>query len=112
MALTEADQNTIYQMIERAITASVIIYGKVIARDERKGLIKLKEFGDQWIPLVGFRGTVKYYDETATTTKVKTVKVVPEVPKIGETVVVLRQFGSRRLPKCVGVILSTGNYVS
>lgn len=112
MALSEADQNTVYKMIERALSGSEVTYGKVVARDSRKGLIKLKEFGDQWIPLVGFRGTVKIYDETATGTKLKTVKVIPEVPKIGETVVVLRQFGSRRLPKCVGVIFSKGNYVS
>jgi hypothetical protein len=110
--LTDADQNTIYAMIERAIPADTIVYGKVISRDERKGLIKLKEFGDQWIPLVGFRGTAKIHDDNGTNVKVKTVKITPEVPKIGETVVVLRQFGTRRLPKCVGVILSTGNYVS
>lgn len=108
MALTDADWNAIYQAIDRAIPPSEVTYGKVVKRDENKKLIWLAEFGDQPIPLVGMNGQVTIYDETPQGVRKKTVKIQHEVPKVGELVVVLRQMGVRRLPKCVGVVLSKG----
>jgi len=97
------------------------VTGKVIQRDEVKKLIWLKEFGDQAIPVVGFDYEVTYYDETpggvVTTavganadfkTKAKKAKVKVMVPKIGQSVLVAREFGTRRLPRCLGVIQGTG----
>ena len=108
MALSDADWNSIYTAIAKAIPPNEVVYGKVVKRDEKKKLIWLKEFGEQPIPLVGFNGTVTVYDETAQGVKKKVVKVEPQVPRVGELVVVLRQMGVRRLPKCVGVVLSRG----
>jgi len=97
------------------------VTGKVIQRDEVKKLIWLKEFGDQAIPVVGFDYEVTYYDETpsgvnTTTvgtgadfkTRAKKAKVKVVVPKIGQSVLVAREFGTRRLPRCLGVIQGTG----
>ena len=97
------------------------VTGTVIKRDEVKKLVWLREFGDQAIPIVAFDYEVMYYDETpqgqVTTavgaaadykTKAKKAKVKVLVPKIGQTVVVAREFGTRRLPRCLGVIQGTG----
>lgn len=108
MPLDDSDWNAIYEAISRAIPQHEIVYGRVVKRDEHKKLIWLKEFGDQPIPLVGFNGKVTVYDETATTTRRKVVKLEHEVPQKGDLVVVLRQMGTRRLGKCVGVVLSKG----
>lgn len=109
--LTDADFAAIYKAIEEAIPQSEVVYGKVIKRDVAQGLVWLDEFGDQPIPLVGFNGEVHFYDTTPTGVKLKKAKIVHQVPKKGQTVVVLRQLGSRRLPKCVGVVLSKGSFV-
>lgn len=95
--------------------------GKVIKRDETKKLVWIEDFGDQPIPIIGFDHEIEYYDETpkgtiavvaggASPYKVvkKKVKVKTLVPKIGDTVVVARELGSRRLPRCLGVIQGKG----
>lgn len=106
MALNDQDINQIQRMIETATRSSEIVYGKVVRRDETRKLIWLSEFGDQAIPLVALNGTIKVYDKGA----VKLLKIKHEVPLVGQTAVVLRQMGSRRLPKCVGIILSSGGF--
>jgi hypothetical protein len=112
MPLSHSDWESIYQAIQRALPAHEVTYGAVVKRDVKRKLVWLKEFGDQPIPLVGFKGEVTYYDTTPTGVKKKVAKIEPEVPNVGEIVVVLRQMGSRRLPKCVGVVLSRpGSYV-
>jgi hypothetical protein len=89
--------------------------GKVVKRDVANKLVWLREFGDQPIPLVAFNYQVKYYvpdtsgNQVPKKTKVGEVDVL--VPEIGDTVLVARHLGSRRLPKCLGVIQST-NYVT
>lgn len=110
MPILEAEWTSIRSMIERVVADiagrrdSYFITGKVIKRDEGKRLVWLKEFGDQPIPIVSFDYTVKYYDDTTTGTKVKTAKAKVDVPKIGATVLVARELGSRRLPRCLGII--------
>lgn len=106
MALNDQDINTVQRMIDTAIRPSEVVYGKVIRRDEARKLIWMAEFGDQAIPLVGFEGLFKVYDNGS----VKHVRIKHEVPKVGQTAVVLRQMGSRRLPKCVGIILSPSGF--
>lgn len=110
--LSHEDWQSIYGAISAAQQSETVVYGTVVKRDERRKLIWLREFGSQPIPLVGFKGHVKIYDDNGAGTTIKKVEIVHEVPKIGETAVVMRQFGSRRLPKCVGIVLSTGNFVT
>jgi hypothetical protein len=120
--LDEADWESIYRAINSAVTPSEIVYGRVIKRDTKRLLIWIKEFGDQPIPLVGFNGIVSHFDtipegnivDEGLDVDMKTVKktqwIEHEVPRIGQTAVVLRQFGRRRLPKCIGIILSKGDF--
>lgn len=113
MALTDADWNSIYRAIRENAAPTEIVYGKVVARDVPGLRVKVEGMGDQWIPLVGFRATIHYYDQDALgVTNKKTAQVEYEVPKIGELAVVIRTFGARRLSKCVGIILSKGNFVA
>lgn len=97
--------------------ADYFITGKVVKVDKKNKCIFMKEFGDQPIPIVGFDYEVKYYDETPRgtngvavgaaqpfKTKVKTAKVTVVMPKVGSTVVVAREMGTRRMPRCLGVI--------
>lgn len=113
MALTNADWQSIYRAIRENAAPTEIVYGKVVARDVAGRRVKVEGMGDQWIPLVGFNAVVHYYDQGATgvTTK-KTAQIEYEVPKLGELAVVIRTFGARRLSKCVGIILSKGNFVT
>jgi len=123
MPITEPEWASVYTMIERVVgnisgrLDSYFVTGKVIKRDVANKCVYLKEFGDQPVPLVGFDYTVKYYDETpnGTTavasgnsqpykTRVKTVDVTVSVPKVGQSVLVIRELGTSRLPRCVGVI--------
>lgn len=85
------------------------ITGTVIKRDEATKVVWLAEFGDQAIPLVALDYEVKFYD-TDQTGKViqKFAKVRPLVPQVGQTVVVARELGSRRLPRLIGVLEGTG----
>lgn len=109
----------IHQAINSSRPRSEVTYGQVIKRDEKNMLVWIKDLGNQPIPIVGFRMEVDYYDNhpfgntttvgTPVTQKVtkKTAKVRILLPEIGDTVVVLRQLGVHRLPKAVGIILST-----
>lgn len=123
MPISEPEWVSIRSMIEEVAAdlsgnrASYFSTGKVIKRDEENKLVWLEEFGDQPIPVVGFDYEVKYYYATSaglstpaagaglpSKTVTKTVQVKVKVPKVGDTVVVAREFGSRRIPRCIGVI--------
>lgn len=110
MALTDNDFNRITDLIQNMQMGSEVVYGEVVKRDASRKLIWLAEFGDQPIPLVAMRGHVKVYDTSGSGVGMKKADIIYDVPKVGETVVVLRQLGSRRLPKCVGVILTPGGF--
>jgi hypothetical protein len=92
------------------------VQGTVIKSDQVNRLIWLKEFGDQPIPLLAFDYQVKYYYTDGGVTKVKKTKAYSNeeveilVPRVGDVVLVAQHLGSRRLPKCIGVIKSR-NYV-
>lgn len=124
MPITEGEWASIRSLVDVAVGETVgnrgsyFTTGKVIKRDEAKRLVWLEDFGDQAIPLVGFKYEIKYYDETPNgtvgvavgaaqpfRTRTKTIVVTPQVPKVGEIVVVAREMGTRRLPRCLGVIL-------
>ena len=93
------------------------VTGKVVKVDAKNKCIYLQEFGQQAIPIVGFSHQVTIYDETprgVNTTSVgssadyRTIKKVITVetimPKRGDSVLVVREFGTSRLPRCLGVI--------
>ena len=112
MPLTERDYDGIFEEIRRGTPPHEVTYGRVVKRDDKKKLVWLAEYGDQAIPLVGMRMQVEYFDTTPTGVKTRKATIDPVVPALGELVVVLRQMGSRRLPKCIGSVLSRpGSYV-
>jgi hypothetical protein len=80
--------------------------GIVSKRDEKNRLVWLKGYGDSPIPVVAFEYDVKYYD-TDRHGKIITrvAKVLPRVPAVGQSVLVVYELGVSRLPRCVGVIL-------
>jgi hypothetical protein len=123
MPISEPEWASVRAMIEEVVAdlagnrASYFTTGKVIKRNEADKLVWLEEFGDQPIPIVGFDYELKYYYASSaglatpaagaglpSKTITKTIKAKVRVPKVGETVVVAREFGSRRIPRCIGVI--------
>lgn len=130
MALSHDDWREIQNLVKRIVSQSgePFVQGVVVKSDPVNKLIWLKEFGDQPIPLIAFDYKVKYYYNepfgnttavgTAVQTRMKTrtttayskdVEVL--TPRVGDTVLVAAHLGSRRLPKCLGVIKSK-NYIS
>jgi hypothetical protein len=116
MPLTQSDWREIQKEITRLVAqvGEPFVQGKVVKNDSVKKLVWLKEFGDQPIPLISFDYQVKYYYQNPAgnmvprTTKAHSKEAEILVPRIGETVLVARHMGSRRLPKCLGVVKSTG----
>lgn len=130
MALSQSDWREIQKMVGRMVgqIGQAFVQGEVVKSDPTKKLVWLKEFGDQPIPLIAFDYQVKYYynepfgNTTAVgnpvNTRMKTKKtqayskeVEVLCPKPGDIVLVAQHMGSRRLPKCLGVIKSK-NYVT
>ena len=126
MPITEPEWQSISSLVERVVMRLVgskgqyFISGTVIKNDEKKKLVWLKEFGNQAIPVVGHRYKMKYYDETPKGTNAaaagtasphktltKTVIADVVVPPRGATVLVVREMGSDRLPRCLGEIQGT-----
>lgn len=113
MPITEPEWLSVRTMIEKVVRriagtrADYFVTGKVIKVDAKNKCVYLKEFGDQPIPIVAFNQEVKYYDSTITSTSVRTAPVKIVMPKVGESVLVAREMGVRRLPRCLGVIQGT-----
>lgn len=116
MPISDGEWVSIRSMIESIVgkKGEYFTTGAVIKRDDDNKLVWLAEFGDQPIPLVAFDYKVKYYgSDTAvdfvTQTATSTVKpnfTTAEVvtPQVGEVVIVAREFGVNRLPRCLGVL--------
>lgn len=123
--ITNDDWREIQKLISRMVAeiGEPFVQGKVVKNDEINKLVWLKEFGDQPIPCIAFDYQVKYYYRepygnttavgTAVNSRIATKKTKPHskdveilVPRVGDIVLVARQMGSRRLPKCLGVIKS------
>lgn len=88
------------------------VQGKVIRVDTARKVVFLREFGSIPIPLVGFDYQVKYnFKEPSGSVTIKKTKAYSGdveilTPRVGDTVLVARHFGSSHLPKCLGVIKS------
>lgn len=114
--LTQSDWREIQKFVTKLIAqiGEPFTQGVVVKSDPVNKLVWLREFGDQPIPLIAFDHQVKYYvpdgsgHMTPRKTKAHSNEVEILVPRVGDTVLVARHMGSRRLPKCLGVIKSTG----
>src|SRR3954468_4896603 len=123
MPISEPEWTSIASMVEKIVRrltgsrADFFVTGKVIKIDKPNKCIYMAEFGDQPIPIVAFDYEVNYYDETPKGTNYgavgtgasyrtlkKTAKVTPVIPKVGQTVLVAREMGTARMPRCLGVI--------
>jgi hypothetical protein len=99
-------------MVERIVVqiagrkSDYFVTGKVVKSDPANKCVFLAEFGDQPIPLVGLTYDLKYHDTLPDgTVKVRDVTLTPTVPKKGQTVLIAREMGTRRLPRCLGVLM-------
>lgn len=81
------------------------VTGKVVKVDAVHKLIYMAEFGDQAVPIVAWDYNVTYYDQTVTGATVKKTTVATvKMPKVGDTVLVARELGTRRLPRALGIL--------
>lgn len=108
MPLTEDDFASVKTLVERIISdiGQPFVTGKVIKRDEARSLIWLAEVGDQPIPCVAFNFNVSTYPEVGGKIVRRDVTTKVIVPKVGATVLVAFERGTRRLPRCIGEIQS------
>lgn len=123
--ITQDDWREIQRYVNRVLSqqGQSFVQGVVVKSDPKNNLVWLAEFGDQPIPLISFDYQVKYYynEPTGNTTAVgtavgsamktrKTQAYSKDVevlcPRVGDMVLVAQHMGSRRLPKCLGVIKS------
>lgn len=112
--LSQSDWREIESFVNRIITrvGEPFIQGKVIKVDKARKVVFLKEFGDTPIPIIGFDYRVKYsFKEPSGTTTIRHTKAYSSeveilVPQVGDIVLVAQHFGTRRLPKCLGVVKS------
>lgn len=100
MAFTWGDWNEITERIRSIIAqqGTNFVQGRVLKADPVRNLVWLEETGDQPVPLIAFD-----YKDEETGAKVKVV-----CPKKGDLVLVAFHLGTRRLPKCLGKVQSTG----
>jgi hypothetical protein len=80
------------------------VTGRIIKVDGVNKNIYMAEFGDQPIPIVAFDYTVDIYDDNGTGVTKKTRTVSVKMPQVGDTVLVAREFGTRRLPRALGIL--------
>jgi len=119
--ISNKEWDTIYESIERMQRGSEFVQGKVIKRDPVKNLIWIDNMGDIAIPIFAFDYIVKYYDKYINpdyifgsagapkyVTEAKEAIVSVICPQLGDTVLVVKHYGSRILPKCIGVLKSSG----
>src|SRR5690348_15857553 len=111
MPISEPEWLSIANMVEKIVKrvigtrADYFTTGKVLKVDKPNKCIYMTEFGDQPIPIVGFDYEVKYYDtDNAGFVRTRNSVATVVMPKVGDTVLVARELGTRRLPRCLGVI--------
>jgi hypothetical protein len=85
------------------------ILSEVIKHDELKMLVWIKELKDQPIPLLAFDYVTYSYDtQPDGTIKKKEAKMKLKCPKVGDIILVAREYGSDFMPRCLGVVHSKG----
>ncbi len=110
MPLDQRDWRRIQNLIDELARAQPDYFSqdKVISVDEHRHVVFVKSFGDQPIPLFAFEYDVNTLDTLKNgKTKMRHTVAKPRMPKKGDTVLIARHMGSRRLPKCIGILQST-----
>jgi hypothetical protein len=105
MAIAEGEWESIRSLIQRMLggRAESFITGRVTKVDKTNKNVYMKEFGSQPIPMIVNDYEITYYDTLPNgRTQKKTAKVDLLMPKVGDTVVVAREMGTHRLPRCLG----------
>lgn len=111
MAISEGEWRSIRALVERmnSSRAEEFITGTVIKSDKNNRNVYLKEFGTQPIPVIANQFEVTYYDTVWNGSKnvvtKKTAKITLVVPPKGAPVVVAREMGTHRLPRCLGIMM-------
>lgn len=108
MAISEGEWISIRALFSRITggRAEDFVTGKVTKIDKINKNIFMKEFGTQPIPMVANDYEVIYYDTLPNgRTLKKTAKVTLVMPDKGDTVVVAREMGTHRLPRCLGKLV-------
>lgn len=120
MPVEEAEWTSIFNLVEREVERIIgrrrdyFLLTVVDKRDEIRNLIWVEEFGPTPVPCFMFDYEVIYYDTKAgggppfntNTVNKKFAKVRPLCPLIGDTVLIAREMGADRLPRCLGVLRS------
>ena len=110
MPLTDGDWKRIQNAIagfSRTQPSDFFVQGEVVKVDSIRKVIFMAEFGDQPIPIFAFNYDVKTLDTQKNgRTKVRMSIAHPRLPKKGAIVLVAKHMGTRRLPKCLGVLRS------
>lgn len=110
MPITDPEWLSIRSMAEGVVRrlagsrTDYFITGKVLKVDVPNKCVYMKEFGSQPIPIVAFDYTVKYYDTTPTGVTVRNAVAQAQMPKVGQLILVAREMGTSRIPRCLGVI--------
>jgi len=82
--------------------------GQVIKIDTPNKCVYLAEFGDQPIPIVAWDYTLDYYDTDQNgNVQKRTSRATAIMPRVGDTIVVVRELGTRRLPRAIGILKGT-----
>jgi hypothetical protein len=114
MPVNEQEWASIQNMVEREVARIIgkrmdyFILTRANIVDEENMNIYCDEFGQTPVPMFAWEYEVKYYDSTFSgdvVLKYAKVRVLP--PVVGDTVLIAREMGADRLPRCLGVLKST-----
>jgi hypothetical protein len=113
MAISDAEWESIRQLIDRkgSSRAEEFYTGKVVKVDSTNRNVYLTQFGQQPIPIVAQDFQITYYDSVwneslkRNVSQKKTAKATVIMPKKGDIVLVAREMGTARLPRCLGKVL-------
>jgi hypothetical protein len=121
MPLEDAEWQSITEHVEQIVrqvagrAGDHIFLDRVIKNDTDNNLVWVTELGDTPIPLFTFDYDITYYDESPRGTGLsfggykvftKKAKVRVKCPRVGEVVLIAREMGVNRLPRCLGVLQS------
>lgn len=110
MPITDAEWASVHTLVEKKVAdkGEPFTTDKVIKRDPDQRVVWTKDFGDEPIPIVDFQNSIRSFDTTPSGIAIRTLEGHAIVPQIGDTVLIARELGTRRLPRCLGVIGSNG----
>jgi hypothetical protein len=108
MAISDGEWDSIRELVNRMFStrADPFVTGRVTKVDANNKNIYMGEFGQQPIPMVANDFEIWYYDTLPNGRTVKKkAKASLVMPGKGNTVVVARELGTHRLPRCLGKLV-------